>query len=118
MPKLIRTIAASPPIPPTSSIRSILKANSKAVCGLGHAINSEIIYSDGMAQQAKYWDAKGRRMSQTPRSHLGLRETQLQIRGIGEPPVPPAPPTLANAIFAARGQRLRDMPFWHHIDFA
>jgi len=39
------------------------------------------------------------------------------VRGIGEPPVPPAAPALANAIFHATGQRLREMPFNRHIDF-
>jgi isoquinoline 1-oxidoreductase beta subunit len=39
------------------------------------------------------------------------------VRGIGEPPVPPAAPALANAIFAATGIRLREMPFDKGIDF-
>jgi len=37
---------------------------------------------------------------------------------IDEPPVPPAAPALANAIFAATGQRLREMPFIRAMDFA
>ncbi|MEM8880515.1 MAG: molybdopterin cofactor-binding domain-containing protein [Pseudomonadota bacterium] len=87
------------------------------IWGLGHAINSEITYADGMAQQANYYDAEGMRMHQVPRIHVILRQNQTQIRGIGEPPVPPAAPALANAIFDATGQRLREMPFWNAIDF-
>jgi len=32
--------------------------------------------------------------------------------------VPPAAPALANAIFAATGQRLREMPFDRQVSFA
>ena len=44
-------------------------------------------------------------------------ENQTQVRGIGEPPVPPAAPALANAIFAATGTRLREMPFYKFVEF-
>jgi isoquinoline 1-oxidoreductase beta subunit len=45
-------------------------------------------------------------------------ENGNKIRGIGEPPVPPAAPALANAIFDATGRRLREMPFSKFVDFA
>ncbi|MHA3913707.1 xanthine dehydrogenase family protein molybdopterin-binding subunit [Halovulum sp. GXIMD14793] len=87
------------------------------VFGLGHAINSEITYSDGMADQANYYDAEGMRLYQCPEIFVKGLENADKIRGIGEPPVPPAAPALANAIFAATGQRLREMPFGKFIDF-
>ncbi len=88
------------------------------IFGLGHAMNSEITYSDGMAQQANYWDAEGMRFKQCPEIFVQGLENGDKVRGIGEPPVPPAAPALANAIFAATGQRIRDLPLYHHIDFA
>lgn len=87
------------------------------IWALGHAINSEITYADGQAEQSNYHAAEGMRLYQTPEIRVRGLETAGKIRGIGEPPVPPAAPALANAIFAATGQRLREMPFNRHIDF-
>jgi isoquinoline 1-oxidoreductase beta subunit len=56
-------------------------------------------------------------MYQTPEITVRGLEIGEKIRGIGEPPVPPAAPALANAIFAATGQRIREMPFHKHIAF-
>ena len=87
------------------------------VWGLGHAMNCEITYSDGKAQQLNYHAHEGLRLHQCPEIEVAGLENGEHIRGIGEPPVPPAAPALANAIFAATGQRLREMPFHKHIDF-
>ena len=87
------------------------------VYGLGHAMNCEITYSDGMAEQSNYHAHEAMRMYQCPEIIVQGLENQDQVRGIGEPPVPPAAPALANAIFAATGQRVREMPFNKHIDF-
>ncbi len=87
------------------------------VFGLGHAINCEITYADGKAEQSNYHAHEGMRMYQCPEIFVKGLENGSKIRGIGEPPVPPAAPALANAIFAATGQRIREMPFWNHVDF-
>jgi isoquinoline 1-oxidoreductase beta subunit len=88
------------------------------IYGLGHAMNCEITYTDGIAEQDNFWSHEGMRMNQTPRIHVAGLENGSKIRGIGEPPVPPAAPALANAIFDATGQRLREMPFSKFVDFA
>lgn len=87
------------------------------IWGLGHAMNSEITYRDGMAEQSNYHAAEGMRMHQAPRIHVRALQNAAQIRGIGEPPVPPAAPALGNAIFAATGERLREMPFQKFVRF-
>lgn len=87
------------------------------VFGLGHAINCEITYSGGMAEQTNYHAHEAMRMHQCPEIFVRGLEIQDKIRGVGEPPIPPAAPALANAIFAATGQRIREMPFNKHIDF-
>lgn len=87
------------------------------IWGLGHAINCEITFADGMAEQSNFDSHDGMRIWQAPR--IAVRGVELggAVRGIGEPPVPPAAPALANAIFAATGQRLREMPFNRFVDF-
>ncbi len=87
------------------------------VFGLGHAMNCEITYSDGMAEQVNYFDHEGMRLYQCPEIYVKGLENGDKVRGIGEPPVPPAAPALANAIFAATGERLREMPFNKFVDF-
>ncbi len=75
------------------------------------------MHSDGMAQQTNYHAHEGMRMFQCPEIFVRGLENGHKVRGIGEPPVPPAAPALANAIFAATGQRIREMPFNKFIDF-
>jgi isoquinoline 1-oxidoreductase beta subunit len=87
------------------------------IWGLGHAMNCEITYSDGMAEQTNYHAFEGMRFYQCPQIEVRGLENGHRVRGIGEPPVPPAAPALANAIFAATGKRIREMPFSRHIDF-
>ncbi len=87
------------------------------IWGLGHAMNCETTFEDGMAEQTNYHAYEGMRLYQCPQIEVRGLENGEKIRGIGEPPVPPAAPALANAIFAATGKRIREMPFNKHIDF-
>lgn len=87
------------------------------VWGLGHAMNCEITYSDGKAQQSNYHAHEGMRIYNCPKIMVKGLENGHKIRGIGEPPVPVTAPALANAIFALTGQRLRELPFNKHINF-
>lgn len=87
------------------------------IFGLGHAMNCEITYSDGRAEQMNFYDHEAMRIAQVPQIEVKGLENGPKVRGIGEPPVPPAAPALANAIFAATGKRLRQMPFSRDIDF-
>ena len=87
------------------------------IWGLGHAMNCELTYADGAVQQRNYNQHEAMRMFQCPPIEVRALE-QGPVRGIGEPPVPPAAPALANAIFAATGRRVREMPFRKFVDFA
>ena len=87
------------------------------VFGLGHAINCELTYEGGAPQQTNYHAYTGLRLYQTPQIMVRALETSDEIKGIGEPSVPPAAPALANAIFAATGQRIRALPLNKAVAF-
>lgn len=87
------------------------------VWGLGHAINCELTYAKGAVQQTNYNHHEAMRLYQCPVIEVRGLENDPKVRGVGEPPVPPAAPALANAIFAATGKRIREMPFNKFIDF-
>ena len=54
------------------------------IYGLGHAMNCEITYTDGIAEQDNFWSHEGMRMNQTPRIHVAGLENGDKIRGIGD----------------------------------
>lgn len=87
------------------------------IFALSHAINSELTYEDYGPIQHNYNAYEGLRLYQTPEIEVKILENMPGIRGVGEPGVPPAAPALGNAIFAATGQRIREMPFYNHINF-
>ena len=87
------------------------------IWGLGHAMNCEMTYTNGVADQTNFHAYAGMRLYQSPEIVVRGLETDDKVRGIGEPPVPPAAPALANAIFAATGIRMREMPFNKFVDF-
>ncbi len=87
------------------------------IYALGHAMNSEITYADGGAEQSNFDLNPGMRMHQAPKIMVRGLENGDRVLGIGEPPVPPAAPALAGAIWAVTGTRLREMPFNKSVTF-
>ncbi|MGK7652846.1 molybdopterin cofactor-binding domain-containing protein [Roseovarius sp. B08] len=88
------------------------------IFGLGHAMNCELTYADGRAEQTNFDAFQGLRLYQAPTIEVRGLENGDKVLGVGEPPVPPAAPALAAAIFAATGTRLREMPFSKFVEFA
>jgi len=91
--------------------------SSGLIFGLTAAIMGEITLENGEVQQTNFHDYDGLRINQTPEIAVKILENGDLIRGIGEPGTPPAPAALANAVFAATGKRIRELPMNKHIDF-
>jgi isoquinoline 1-oxidoreductase beta subunit len=86
--------------------------------GLAAAMMGEITVKDGQVEQSNFHQYDSIRMNQAPNIYVDVLENGEEIRGIGEPGTPPAAPALGNAIFAATGQRIRELPFNRSIKFA
>lgn len=80
------------------------------IFGLTAALYGEITLKDGKVQQSNFHDYPALRMDQTPEIEVIVLPSDLSPTGVGEPSVPPVAPALANAIYAATGKRLRDLP--------
>jgi len=79
-----------------------------------HMAYSGLHYENGAVKESNYHDYPMARISAYPekvRTHIVEHPFSVHATGVGEPGLPPFAPALANAIFAATGKRLRDMPF-------
>jgi isoquinoline 1-oxidoreductase beta subunit len=71
----------------------------------------EITFADGAAQQDNFDDYGLLRIDQSPAVECHFIQSDNPPSGLGEPPIAPATPAIANAIFAATGIRIRELPF-------
>lgn len=84
------------------------------VMGMGLALTSEITFKNGRAQQNNFDGYEIVRIDAAPkeiRVHLvPSGDYAGPLGGVGEPGVPPVAPAIANAVFAATGRRVRQLP--------
>ncbi len=81
-----------------------------AMDGLSQAFGQEITFSNGRADQANFNTYPLLRMRQSAPIEVHWRKTAFSPTGIGEPALPPVVPALINAIYAATGKRIRQIP--------
>lgn len=87
------------------------QAESAVVWAASAALYGEITFKDGRTMQSNFHDYRVMRMADAPVVEVHLIRNTETPTGVGEPAVPPLAAAIANAIFAATGQRLRRMPF-------
>jgi isoquinoline 1-oxidoreductase beta subunit len=83
---------------------------SAVVYGLSAALYGEITLKDGRVQQGNFDDYPVLRMNEMPKVEVHIVESGEKSGGVGEPGLPPTAPAVANAVFAATGKRLRQLP--------
>ncbi|WP_052555553.1 xanthine dehydrogenase family protein molybdopterin-binding subunit [Enhygromyxa salina] len=80
------------------------------IFGLSAALWQQITIEGGEVQQGNFDSYRVLRMHECPQIQVEIASSDHPPTGVGEVGVPPIAPALANAIFAATGVRLRDMP--------
>jgi isoquinoline 1-oxidoreductase beta subunit len=84
-----------------------------AVMGLTLAKHGAITLKGGAVEQSNFNDYQLVRIDESPtetRTHIVQHPISVPPSGVGEPGVPPFAPALCNAIFAATGKRIRQLP--------
>ena len=83
---------------------------SGIIYGLSAALYGEITIKDGAVAQSNFHDYSSLRMSKAPTIETHIINSGEVMGGAGEPGTPPIAPALANAIFNATGERIRQLP--------
>jgi isoquinoline 1-oxidoreductase subunit beta len=83
---------------------------SGIIFGLSAALHGEITIENGQVAQGNFDGYRPLRMQECPEIIVDIIPSTAHPEGVGEPAVPPIAPAVANAIFAATGQRLRSLP--------
>lgn len=78
--------------------------------GLTAALKSRITIDKGQVQQGSFDDYPLLSIDEMPEVEVHLVESGEALGGIGEPGLPPIAPAVCNAIFAASGKRMRELP--------
>jgi len=78
--------------------------------GLSAALFNEITFDGGRVVQSNFHDYRTLRINETPPVRVIHVQTSHPPGGIGETGTTAAAPALTNAIFAATGQRIRELP--------
>lgn len=78
--------------------------------GLSAALHEQVTFERGRVQQTNFADYPILRINEMPQIEVHILPSDGRPLGVGESGVPPLAPALANAIFAATGQRIRRLP--------
>jgi isoquinoline 1-oxidoreductase beta subunit len=80
------------------------------IFGLSAALYGEITLDKGAVVQQNFPDYDMVRLAECPAIDVYIHESDAPLGGAGEPGVPPVAPAVTNAIFAASGTRIRELP--------
>ena len=109
-PKVHRVVAAvdcGMTVNPQTIARQV---ESAIVYGLSAALYGQISYKDGVVEQGNFHNYPVLRMSEMPRVEVHILPSEQPPGGMGEPGTPPIAPAVCNAVFAATGVRVRELP--------
>lgn len=90
----------------------VIKAQMEGSIGyaLAAALTGEITLKDGVVEQSNFDGYPVLRIAEMPTVEVHIVPSAESPTGVGEPGVPPLAPALANAIFAATGKHITQLP--------
>ncbi len=87
-----------------------------SIYGITTAISDGITFDKGRVQQSNFHDYRVPRMSDSPLEvEVEIIQSDAPPAGVGEPATPVYAPALCNAIFAACGKRIRQLPIGNQL---
>ncbi|MYG11802.1 MAG: xanthine dehydrogenase family protein molybdopterin-binding subunit, partial [Gammaproteobacteria bacterium] len=89
---------------------ALSQVQGSVVDGLSTMALQQITMQGGVIQQDNFDEYQVMRIAPTPEIDVHFIESDNPSTGLGEPALPPLAPAVANAIFAATGERVRSMP--------
>ncbi|MEQ8380213.1 xanthine dehydrogenase family protein molybdopterin-binding subunit [Parvibaculum sp.] len=90
------------------------QVESGIIYGLTAALYGEISIEGGAVVQTNFTDYEMLHLSETPEIEVHFVDSDAPIGGLGEPATPVVAAAVANAIYAATGNRVRQLPFKLH----
>jgi isoquinoline 1-oxidoreductase subunit beta len=87
------------------------QCQGSVIDALSTAMGLKITFEGGKVEQTNFHQYPIVRIDKAPEIDVHFLATDYPPTGCGEPAFPPAAPAIANAIFAATGQRVRTLPF-------
>jgi isoquinoline 1-oxidoreductase beta subunit len=108
IPRVVQVVDAGTVVNPD---RVRAQFEGAAVMGIGLAMTGEISAERGRVVQTNFHTFQVPRITDAPlQVDVHIVESDAPPGGVGEPGLPPIVPALTNAIFAATGKRVRELP--------
>lgn len=112
--KIHRIVAATDPGHVVNPQQVEAQIEGSFAYGLSAALYGACTVKDGRIEQSNFHDYAVVTMADMPRVESILLPSGGFWGGVGEPTIAVAAPAVLNAIFAATGKRIRDMPLANH----
>ena len=112
--KIHRIVAATDPGHAVNPQQIEAQVEGSFVYGLSAALHGECTLKDGRIEQTNFHDYPVLKMDEMPKVETITMPSGGFWGGVGEPTIAVAAPAVLNAIFAATGKRIRDLPLKNH----
>jgi isoquinoline 1-oxidoreductase beta subunit len=89
---------------------ALAQVEGSTVQGVSITLGEEITVTRGRVDQGNFDTYAVLRIGEAPRIEVHFTPGGTKPGGLGEPALPPVPPAITNAVFAATGKRLRRLP--------